>query len=263
VLPCSGNDREMRGQQLTAIRAIAASGARRIVKISGSPVSVSADSPARTGRDHFAIEEAMRATGRETVAIRPNTFMQNFPDQAPAVAHGALPGPEGDPRVSFVDTRDIGRVAAAALVADQTPEPVLEVTGPEALTWFDVAETMSAVLGRPITHYPMPPDVIRKALVGMGRPEWLVEHLLELGALMREPKAVEVTDTVQRMTGRPPTTLRVPHRSRRRLPGDRLNRRRSPPCQAHRSMLRSPTSRASRSRAASSSAPPCAPTTRS
>jgi hypothetical protein len=41
----------------------------------------------------------------------------------------------------------------------------------------------------------------------MGRPEWLVEHLLELGALMREPKAAEVTGTVERMTGRPPTSL--------------------------------------------------------
>jgi len=41
----------------------------------------------------------------------------------------------------------------------------------------------------------------------MGRPEWLVAHLLELGALMREPKAAEVTDTVQRITGHPATTL--------------------------------------------------------
>ena len=86
-------------------------------------------------------------------------------------------------------------------------EPLLEVTGPEALTWFDVAGTMSEVLGRSITHYPTPPDVIRQALLAMGRPAWLVEHLLELGALMREPKAAEVTDTVERITGQPATTL--------------------------------------------------------
>jgi uncharacterized protein YbjT (DUF2867 family) len=176
---------------------------RRVVKISGSPVSVAADSPARTGRDHLAIEEALRATGREIAAIRPNVFMQNFLDQAVAVGHGALPGPDGEPRVSFIDARDIGAVAAAALLADAPPPPVLEVTGPEALSWFDVAEAMTAILGRAITHYPAGPDVVRQGLLAMGRPEWQIEHLLELGALMGRPKAAEVTDTVQRMTGRP------------------------------------------------------------
>lgn len=207
VLLSSAHGPAMREQQLGAVRAIEASDVGRIVKISGSPVSVRADAPASTGHDHFEVEQALRATGRVTIAIRPNPFMQNFLEQTPVVRHGALPGPEGEPRVSFVDVRDIGRVAAAALLSEEPPEPVLEVTGPRALTWFDVAGTMSEVLGRPITHYPTPPDVIRQAMLGMGRPEWLVEHMLELAALLREPKAAEVTDTVERITGRSATTL--------------------------------------------------------
>ena len=207
VLLCSGNAPAMRDLQLNAVRVISSSDVRRIVKISGSPVSVSPQSPARTGRDHCAVEEAMRAIGRETVAIRPNMFMQAFIDQAQAVSHGALPGLDGEPRVSFIDARDIGRVAAAALMADTAPEPVLEVTGPQALTWFDVADAMSAVFGRTITHYPMASDSVRQALLSMGRPEWLVNHLLEIGELMREPKAAEVTDTVERITGHPPGTF--------------------------------------------------------
>jgi uncharacterized protein YbjT (DUF2867 family) len=208
VLLCSAHGPAMREHQLAAVRAIKASDVKRVVKISGSPVSVRADSPASTGRDHFEIEIALRAIGRDTVAIRPNPFMQNFLEQTPAAAHGALPGPDGSPRVSFVDARDVGRVAAAALLAGPPPERVLEVTGPEALTWFDVASTMSQVLGRPITHYPIPPDVVRQAMLSMGRPGWLVEHMLELAALLREPEAAEVTGTVERITGQPATTLR-------------------------------------------------------
>ncbi|MBV9310742.1 MAG: NAD(P)H-binding protein [Solirubrobacterales bacterium] len=207
VLLCSAHGPSMREHQLGAVRAIEASDVARVVKISGSPVSVRGDSPASTGRGHFEVEEALRAIGRVTVAIRPNPFMPNFLDQAAVAAHGALPGPDGEPRVSFVDARDIGRVAAAALLSERSSEPVLEVTGPEALTWFDVAGTMSEALSRSITHYPTPPDVLRQALLGMGRPAWLVEHMLELGALMREPKAAEVTDTVERTTGHPATTL--------------------------------------------------------
>ena len=152
VLLCSGNDPGLREQQLNAVEAIAASDVRRIVKISASAVATRPDSPARVGRDHAAIEEALRATGREVVAIRPNVFMQSFLAQAAAVAHGVVPGPEGDPRVSFVDAADIGRVAATALMADEPPADVLEVTGPEALSWSDVAAAMSDALGRSIGY---------------------------------------------------------------------------------------------------------------
>ena len=38
-----------------------------------------------------------------------------------------------------------------ALLSNDLSEPVLEVTGPQALTWFDVASTMSEILGRSIT----------------------------------------------------------------------------------------------------------------
>jgi uncharacterized protein YbjT (DUF2867 family) len=207
VLLCSGHDPSMADSQLAAVRAIAAADVRRVVKISGSPVSMIPNSPARTARDHWAVEEALRALGGETVAIRPNAFMQNLLGQADAVRHGALPGPDGDPRVSFVDVRDIGRVAAAALLAETAPEPVIEVTGPEALSLFEVAATMAKVLGRPVTHIPMAPDAIRDGLVAMGRPEWLAEHIAELAALMREPKAAEVSDAVLELTGRAPVTL--------------------------------------------------------
>ncbi|HEX3510989.1 MAG TPA: NAD(P)H-binding protein [Solirubrobacteraceae bacterium] len=207
VLLCSGHGPEMRQLQIDAVDVIAESGVERVVKISGSPASVRADSTAELGRDHLAIEEALRATACETVAIRPSIFMQTFLEQSVAVAHGALPGLEGEPRVSFVDARDIGRVAAATLTSGETPDPVLEVTGPEALTWFDVAGAMSAVLGRTVTHHPVPPEVARQALLGMGRSEWLVTHMLELAALSRDPKAAEVTDTVRRLSGRAPNSF--------------------------------------------------------
>ena len=207
VLLCSAHGPAMREQQMATVRAIEASSVGRVVKISGSPVSVRSESPASTGRAHFSVEEALRAIGRVTVAIRPNPFMQNFLEQAPVVAHGVLPGPQGNPRVSFVDARDIGRVAAAALLSTEPADEVLEVTGPEALTWFDVAVIMGEVLGRSITHHPMPADVIRQTLLGMGRPQWFVEHMLELGALLRDHKAAEVTHTVERITGQAATTL--------------------------------------------------------
>jgi uncharacterized protein YbjT (DUF2867 family) len=206
VLLCSGNDPGLRAQQLNAVEAIAASDVRRVVKISASPVATGPDSPSRVGRDHAEIEQALRATGREIVAIRPNVFMQSFLAQAPAIANGVLSGPERA-RVSFIDADDIGRVAAVALTADQVPAPVLELTGPEALSWSEVAALMSEVLGRPVTHVATPTDALAEGLRALGRPDWMVEHVVELAVLMSESKAAEVTDTVEELTAVPPRTL--------------------------------------------------------
>jgi uncharacterized protein YbjT (DUF2867 family) len=208
VLLCSGHDPALCEHQLNAVEAIAASDVVRVVKISASPVATGADSPARVGRDHAAIEQALRATGREVTAIRPNVFMQSFLAQAPAVAAGVLPGPEADPQVSFADAADIGGVAAAALTAGEPAAEVLEVTGPEALTWSQVAAAMSDAFGRPVAYRPMPAQALAEAMRAQGRPEWLIEHTLELGALLSERKAAEVTGTVAEMTGRPPRRLR-------------------------------------------------------
>jgi uncharacterized protein YbjT (DUF2867 family) len=206
VLLCSGNDPGLLEQQMNVVSAIAASDVRRVVKISASPVATAPDSPSRVGRDHAAVEEALRATGRQTVAMRPNVFMQSFLAQVPAIANGALPGPEGA-RVSFIDARDIGAVAAAALTSADAPPPLLELTGPEALTWYEVADELSGVLDREVTHYPTPPDVMAQGLRALGRPEWAIAHMLELSILLREPKAAEVTDTVEELSGRPPHSL--------------------------------------------------------
>ena len=65
------------------------------------------------------------------------------------------------------------------------------------------------MLGRPVTHYPASPAVMREGLRALGRPEWLVEHVVEIASLLSDPEAAEVTETVEEMTGRAPTTLRA------------------------------------------------------
>lgn len=201
MLLCSAHGPHMREVQLAAARVLRDSQVSRVVKISGSAVTLEHPQLSHSGADHLAVEEALRAGRADAVAVRPNVFMQNFLDQSVALAHGALPGPAGDPRVSFVDARDAGRVAAAALLGADTGAGVLEVTGPAALTWFDVAAVLSEVMGREVLHYPAAADVARAGLLAMGRPEWLVDHQLEIAALLGDPRAALVTDTVERLTG--------------------------------------------------------------
>jgi uncharacterized protein YbjT (DUF2867 family) len=91
VLLCSAHGPAMRAQQIGAVRAIGASDVNRVVTISGSPVSVSADSSAGSGRDHFAIEKA-RGTLHLVLSGRPEGHLQDHPNARRSYGAMADPG---------------------------------------------------------------------------------------------------------------------------------------------------------------------------
>lgn len=87
----------------------------------------------------------------------------------------------------------------------------LDVTGPEALSYQDVAARLSVALGRKIAYVDAPDDAVRAALAGFGLPQWMVGALVDLFEDYRrsgtDGYAAQVTDTVKRVTGRPARTL--------------------------------------------------------
>lgn len=207
LLLCSGNGPGLAELQLNAVRAAEEAQLERVVKVSGSPMTMFEGTPVAVARDHLKVERALGESAIDGVSVRPNVFMENFLEQATAIANGALPGPEGDPRISFVAAADVGATAAALLLSDHT-EPLVEVTGAEAHSLSDVAATMSELLGRGVTYFPAPPDVVRQAMAAQGQPTWRAEHVIEIGKLAADPAAANVTDAVARIAGRAPQSLR-------------------------------------------------------
>lgn len=206
VVLVSGHGLDMAEVQQAALGTISAGGVRRVVKISGSPVSTATETASSIGRAHLDVERTLRESVPEPIAVRPNVFMQNLLAMAPAVAHGVLPGPEGDPAVSFTDAEDVGRAAAAAALATD-PRSRIEITGAEAITYSQVALTLTELLGRTVTYAPIPVDIMRQGLEAAGDPAWLAEHKVEMAGLMGAPEAALVTDHFAELVGAAPTSL--------------------------------------------------------
>ena len=133
--------------------------------------------------------------------------MQNMLQNAPMIAvAGMIYAPMGDGHVSFVDARDIAAVGVRALLDDGHEGAVYDVTGPEALSNFDVADKISAAIGKPITYAEVPAKESRSGMIEMGLPEWFADDLIRLFEIYREGRLAGVTDTVSKVTGRPATT---------------------------------------------------------
>ena len=134
----------------------------------------------RSGRWHAETEAAIANSGIAYTFLRPPFFLQNLLPFATIIAErGVLPS-RMDPAtmIAMVDSRDVAAVAAQCLVDARHRGCIYEVTGPEALTYGDVARRLAALLGRNVERVRVPEHVGRANLL-QELPEWHADLWLE------------------------------------------------------------------------------------
>jgi uncharacterized protein YbjT (DUF2867 family) len=108
------------------------------------------ESPAEFISAHTTCDRYLEESGLPYVIVRPNLFLQNIPESTiPSIdASGTFYVNAGEARISMVDTRDVAAVAAVALTEPGHAGAHYDVTGPEALSYTDVAAKLTSVMGR-------------------------------------------------------------------------------------------------------------------
>jgi uncharacterized protein YbjT (DUF2867 family) len=194
-----------------AIDAARTSGVRLVVR--SSILASDPESTATFVRNHGESDAYLARSGPAHVILRPNYFAQNVPESViPFIDNdGRFYANLGDARMSMVDTADVGAVAAVVLTNPGHDGKSYDVTGPEALSYDDVASKLSSTLGRRVEYVDVPDAAARSALAGAGLNDWLVDSLVSLFAQYRrsgtDGYAAQVSDTVQQLTGNPAHTL--------------------------------------------------------
>lgn len=203
ILP-NGQTQEAVEKQFTDLAR--AAGVRHLVKMSSMEAVAHAQTP--IPRAHWAVEEYIRASGLPWTMIKPNFFMQNLQSSAASIkAQGRFSLPMGEGTTGMADIRDIGAVCAEVLTGRGHAGQSYEITGPEVLSFHDVADRFSAVLGRKIEYAPMPMDQFRERMKNVLEP-WHLNAVAELFREIAEIGLDHTTDTFRKLTGRDPIPLR-------------------------------------------------------
>jgi uncharacterized protein YbjT (DUF2867 family) len=206
VFLACGNVPEQVDFECAVIDQATQAGVRRIVKLSArgaDPAAVPA-----YWRWHAQIEQHLRASGVPAVVLQPSFLMSNLFAAAEHVrGPGMLFAPAGDARISMIHPADVAAVAAVALTTDGHEGATYVLTGPEAITYTQVAADLSTALGRPVGYAAIPPEAAREGLLAAGLPAFVVEQLLEVFAALRRGAQAETTDAVQRLTGWAPQSF--------------------------------------------------------
>ncbi len=188
--------------QRTAIEAAQRAGVKHLVKFSGMGADARAD--AELLRLHGETDDMLRTSGVPFTIVRPNSFHQNMLASADTIkTQGVFYWPLKHAAQSTVDIRDIGAVAAAIFTSSGHEGKTYVLTGPEALTFHQVAEKLSLVLGRQIRYVDVPLSAAADEMRKSGMPEWNVRAVSDLLRYFASGAAATVTDTIPRLLGRP------------------------------------------------------------
>ncbi|RKN07915.1 NAD(P)H-binding protein [Streptomyces radicis] len=182
-----------------------AAGVRRVVLLSASLVE--------SGDPGLGeVQAALPQLFAEWAALRPSWFMQNLiGDHHHARTlrdEGLIRTATGEGRVGFVDADDIAAVAVRALSDERSPDAELVLTGPEALSYAEVAAVIAEVTGRDIRHVAVSADELGERLTAVMPPRFAA-LLAAMDRAIAEGAEDRTTDAVERVTGRPPGDFRA------------------------------------------------------
>ena len=208
-------------QHLAAINAAAAAGVRHIVYTSSG--GAHPQNPAIVIPDHLKTEQALERSGLAYTILRDSLYIEAPLNHiAPrALQTGVWIASAGEGRVGFVAKHDCVECAVRALTTPGHEGRTYEITGPELLSFSDVARIASEVDGRPIEFRAVTDDEMATMLAAAGVPQHYKEGMFTTGVgtssiadIVSYEQGIRggyfavLSDHVRQLLGRPPVSVR-------------------------------------------------------
>lgn len=181
-------------------------GVAHLVKISS--MEASAEASAVLPRNHYETEQHIVATGVDWTFLRPNFYMQNMLMYAESIkSTGSFALPLAAAVTAMVDTQDVGDVAVAVLSGDGHAGQIYELTGPDLMTFHEVARRLGGVVDQSVCYREQTPEEFRATLERFISSRWQLDAVCEMFAEIAAGSLAYRTEAVSDLLGRPPTTI--------------------------------------------------------
>ena len=175
----------------------------KLVKLSG--LYASPASPSAIIRMHSKADDRVRASGIGYTILRANSFHQNILGQLSGIKEtGTFYLPLGDAHQSLIDVVDIAAIAVEAMTTNAHDGQTYDLTGPQSLTFHDVAISLSNARGALVTYVPISRAQFEETLRSYGTPTAAANDLGELFDVFASGIYADVTGEAKSILGRAP-----------------------------------------------------------
>jgi NAD(P)H dehydrogenase (quinone) len=195
-------------QHRAAIDAAAAAGVGHVAftsilkPVAANPIGANAWEQGKT-------EAMLHGSGLSWTVLRFGSYAELvLAPAATAVQNGRLITNNGHGRIVPISRRDCAEAAAVTLTTDGHAGKTYNITGPQALSSDDLADLYADLSGKPVKVVQLTDTMLISVLVGIGTPMPTAWRLTAFGRAVRRGYLDVLDPSFERLTGRPPVTLR-------------------------------------------------------
>jgi NAD(P)H dehydrogenase (quinone) len=199
-------------QHNAAISSARDAGVQRLVFPSMPKVDDPAHPIGLVASEYRDAEELLQRSGIAYTVVRdaPYSELHVIERFTPALAAGEMRINTGEGTAAFVSRDDVARAAIAVALADGEEHvgKIYDITGPELLTFRQVADLLSQVSGSELRYVEVDDETFAADTAGAGVPKLMVEALTGMGRAIRDGYFAVQTADYRTVTGHEPLGLR-------------------------------------------------------
>lgn len=205
VLVSSSEVGKRASQHAAAIDAAKRAGVARVIYTSAPAARTS---ELILAPEHKATEEYLEQSGLAHTVLRNGWYNENYVGSAAqAAASGTLAASVGDGTVASAARADYAEAAAVVATTDGHEGKVYELSGDHAWDFAELAATVSAIAGIPVTYAALSPEEHHAALTGAGLDEGTAGFVVGLDGNIRDGLLSVTSGELSRLIGRPTTPI--------------------------------------------------------
>lgn len=194
-------------QHETAVAAAKAAGVSHLLYT--SMPNPEPGSPVLFAGDHYGTEQAIKASGISYTIFRNGWYQENLFMSLPhAISSGKWYTSAAEGRIAHGARDDMAAAIAAGLASGSKESHIYTLTGPQAYTVGEIAALVSEVTGKPLEVIQLPDEALTEGVKAAGVPEDFARIIVSFDANTRAGRIAEVTDAVEKLSGRTPRTLK-------------------------------------------------------
>jgi NAD(P)H dehydrogenase (quinone) len=160
-------------------------------------------------QSHFQTEDYLRASGLAFTLLRNGLYAEVLPFclGTQAVASGVT-FPAGHGRVPYILRTELAEIAVKVLTEAGHANQTYQLTGPQALSFADVARLLAELSGQPVAYHDVDPVAFATQQQQAGMPPLLIQVRNGFAAAIKRGDFDTVYADAARLLGRPPTPVR-------------------------------------------------------
>ncbi len=160
------------------------------------------------GRDHWATEQALAASGVPHVLLRNGWYNENYTGHLDAILqYGQVFGSAGDGRVATAARADYAEAAAIVLTGSGQATTIHELSGDTAFSLAELAAEIARQSGREITYPKLSAAEYQAFMVSQGVAAADAAQLVEADVAIARGELAHTPGQLRRLIGRPTTPI--------------------------------------------------------